>query len=462
MIRVMKLFLTFFFFGVILYVLEGACFRLVEQYADFRLKYAWGEPGEGVFHPVLKKFGLDHFIERPKQSDYTEPHKYAEAESDYAKTVMSFARPLRDRYEDYVASEDRPLEDFEIRDFGKIRGLVLPGLKRPATMEEVTLKKARRVGDPLEYSEAILIRFLSSSQTEDYEAEFGFQERTFGFLLQNGIACMVRPVSSARDVMETISYLKKEHELLAQNIFAWGDGIAGTYLLEACRQKPGQFKAVLVANPAEIPAPPLFSGLPWMNFLVSEDLIPKDESLSRLLKWVRAGRDTESIYPSRLGGVMRIEENPAQESIMPSFFLSWLLQCSAYIENAGDQWPEAKPFPSDETQLDQSPREGNLTEGPFDLSTVEQTNQELSIPLGDGHSIYGTDPTFDCKMVRSYRQMHKDNPIIRAISNRDLILKLGRGFEKRGGDVLEQIRERDALFHRYYLSLKALEDSPLY
>ena len=58
--------------------------------------------------------------------------------------------------------------------------------------------------------------------------------------------------------------------------------------------------------------------------------------------------------------------------------------------------------------------------------------------------------------------MHKDNPIIRTISNRDLILKLGRGFEKRGGDVLEQIRERDALFHRYYLSLKALEDSPLY
>ncbi len=462
MIRVIKLFPTCLFFGVILYVLEGACFRLVEQYADFRLKYAWGEPGQGVFHPVLKKFGLDHFIERPKQSDFPEPHKHAEAESDYAKTVMSFARPLRDRYENYVASEPDPLSNFEIRDFGKIRGLVLPGLKRPATMEEVTLKKARRVGDPLEYSEAMLIRFLSSSQPEDYEAEFGFQEPTFGFLLQNGVACMVLPVSSAQDVMETIAYLKKEHDLLAQNIFAWGDGIAGTYLLEACRQKPEQFKAVLVADPAEIPAPPLFSGLPWMNFLVSENLIPKGESLSRLLKWVRAGRETESIYPSRLGGVMRIEENPAQDSTMPSFFLSWLLQCSAYIENAGDQWPEAKPFPSDDTQLDHPPQEGNLAEGPLDLRTVEQTNQELSIPLGEGHLISGTDPTFDCEMVRSYRKMHKDNPKIRAISNRDLILVLGREFEKVGGDVLEQIRQRDALFHRYYLSLKALEDSPLY
>ena len=58
--------------------------------------------------------------------------------------------------------------------------------------------------------------------------------------------------------------------------------------------------------------------------------------------------------------------------------------------------------------------------------------------------------------------MHKENPKIRAISNRDLILVLGREFEKVGGDVLEQIRQRDALFHRYYLSLKALEDSPLY
>ena len=167
-----------------------------------------------------------------------------------------------------------------------------------------------------------------------------------------------------------------------------------------------------------------------------------------------------SIYPSRLGGVMRIEENPSGFNHAIVSLLA--LQCAAYIENAGDQWPEAKPFPSDETQLDQSPREGNLTEGPLDLSTVEQTNQELSIPLGEGHSIYGTDPTFDCKMVRSYREMHKDNPKIRAISNRDLILVLGREFEKVGGDVLEQIRQRDALFHRYYLSLKALEDSPLY
>ena len=58
-------------------------------------------------------------------------------ESAYAESVMSFARPLRDRYEDYLENEFEPLANFEIRDFGPITGIVLPGLKRPATLEEV-------------------------------------------------------------------------------------------------------------------------------------------------------------------------------------------------------------------------------------------------------------------------------------------------------------------------------------
>ena len=72
------------------------------------------------------------------------------------------------------------------------------------------------------------------------------------------------------------------------------------------------------------------------------------------------------------------------------------------------------------------------------------------------------DATFDCEIVRGYRELRRDDEKLRQVSNRDLVLLLGLEFEKMGGDVMDQVREKDPVFHRYYFSLKALEDSPLY
>ena len=72
------------------------------------------------------------------------------------------------------------------------------------------------------------------------------------------------------------------------------------------------------------------------------------------------------------------------------------------------------------------------------------------------------DATFDCEIVRGYRELRRDDEKLRQVSNRDLVLLLGLEFEKMGGDVMDQVREKDPVFYRYYFSLKALEDSPLY
>ena len=64
-------------------------------------------------------------------------------------------------------------------------------------------------------------------------------------------------------------------------------------------------------------------------------------------------------------------------------------------------------------------------------------------------------------MVRVYRANHSNDPQLPLVSNRDLILKLGLGFEEMGQGVLEQISIKDPLFYRYYNSLRAMEDSPL-
>ena len=69
--------------------------------------------------------------------------------------------------------------------------------------------------------------------------------------------------------------------------------------------------------------------------------------------------------------------------------------------------------------------------------------------------------TFDCEIIRGYRLLHSNDMNLRKVSNRDLVLKLGMGFEKMGEEVLEKIGQKDPLFLRYYNSLKEVQDSPL-
>lgn len=462
--KLIKLFFFFFSGLVLLYVLEGACFRLVEQYAEFRLKASWGIPGSGGFHPLLKWSHLDHFMEPPVEPlDLNQsPYDTAITEGNYAEKVMSFARPMRDRYEEHVKSKYDPLAQFEIRDYGEIRGLVLPGLKKPATLEDVNQKYARRVGDDLEYSEGMLVRIISSSEQEDYETEFAELESSFGFLLENGIACLVLPASSGEDVLKKITYLRTEHRLLTENIFAWGDQQASGYLLEACREAPEKFKAVVMSNPIGVPSPPRIMGLPWITVQISDKTLPSKADLTKILQWVRLCRKGGSFYPSRLGGLLHNEDSPVK-SQMPSFLVACLLQCSRYIELAGNQWPVPKPMmedvASDKMSSINSPTkaEGNK---PFDLDRIEKTIMELS--KEEEEAVNLVDATFDCEMVKGYRELHRGNSNLQQVSNRDLVLMLGVEFEKMGEGVLDQVREKDPLFYRFYLSLRALEESPVH
>ena len=228
-----QILLSFLLALLLLVVFEGACFRLVEKYAELRQRVAWGVPGEGSYHPILKFFPLGHFSEPPSLTlaSGQSASEMVSKESAYAESVMSFARPLRDRYEDYLENEFEPLANFEIRDFGPITGIVLPGLKRPATLEEVNQKMARRVGDELEYSKGILIRIISSMEAVDYETEFKNLESTFGFVLKKGIACLILPAQDADDVLETIDYLQTEHKLLAQNACSFGQTVGPRAML---------------------------------------------------------------------------------------------------------------------------------------------------------------------------------------------------------------------------------------
>jgi len=456
--KLIKFILSFLLALLLLVVFEGACFRLVEKYAELRHRVAWGTPGEGSYHPILKVFPLGHFSEPPSLTlaSGQSASETVLKESAYAESVMSFARPLRDRYEDYLENEFEPLANFEIRDFGPITGIVLPGLKRPATLEEVNQKMARRVGDELEYSKGILIRIISSMEAVDYETEFKNLESSFGFVLKKGIACLILPAQDADDILEKIDYLQTRHKLLAQNIFVWADRRAAGYALDASRANPEKIKAMLLSDPEEVPPPPDMNGLPWLTVQLSEETVQNGEGVPEILRWVSAGRNPDYFYPSRLGGLLRLEEI-AETSRMPSFFAACLFQCSDYIDHPKSQWPTPTLL-TNGTRTDQETElEDKMS---FDFEVAKERMREISTESEKG--LNPEDATFDCEIVRGYRELRRDDEKLRQVSNRDLVLILGLEFEKMGADVMNQVREKDPVFHRYYFSLKALEDSPLY
>ena len=69
--------------------------------------------------------------------------------------------------------------------------------------------------------------------------------------------------------------------------------------------------------------------------------------------------------------------------------------------------------------------------------------------------------TFDCEIIRGYREIHSSDINLKMVTNRDLVLKLGMRFEEMGDDVLRRIGDKDPLFLRFYQSLKEVEDNPL-
>ena len=459
----MKAFLSsvtiFFLFVLCLFILEGACFRLVEDYAQKRLEFAWGKPGHGQFHPLLKKLPLDHFNSPPQSSEVSALR--IQLEDKYASKIMSFGRPTRDRLREQVEMAIDPLDKFEIKDIGKVESVVLPGLRKPATLEEVNRKLARRIADPLEFAKGLVIRVLPHEEKHLIAQEFNRLASSFKFLLERGFACAVMPASSYLDLLDKTRNLRKQNPMIAQNLYLWGDKIGADLILQVTKENASIFKAIIINRPNLVVPPPQIKGMPWVLFGVSPKVEQDSEQLANLLLWVDRGRDADRLYPSRLGGLIKFvgEKNENFES----FTVAYLLQVLEFAEQVGKDWPEPKPLlnsisikvDEDLSAQEEKPRKLGKT---FDLLTVEQKIQKLQQDK-DEKPVHMA--TFDCEIVRGYRELHIDDINLRKVSNRDLVLKLGMGFEEMGQEVLQKIGDKDPLFLRFYRSLKEVQETPL-
>ncbi|MBP52569.1 MAG: hypothetical protein CMI27_05435 [Opitutae bacterium] len=438
-----------------LFVLEGACFRLIEGYANKRLEFAWGKPGNGQFHNLLRRLPLVHFADPPGTQEVSELSDRANLEDQFSRSMMSFGRPLRDRLKEEMEETNDPLVNFEIRDFGPVRGVVLPGLKKIANREDVIEERARRVGDSMEYAKGLVVRVFNKDENQEINQEFDRMEFMFKFFLKEGLACVVMPASSAAELLQKTREFRKQNPMIAENIFVWGEKESAELIMEVCVEEPTNFKCLLINEPTGNLAPPSIRGMPWILVGKATAFSPDDKSMANLFKWIVRGRDADFLYPSRLGGLLKLYD-PRVISEYDLFAVAYVLKCLDYITLASDKWPEPKPMEEKQSSINQDEvvNQYRNKEG-IDLFLV----QEKILSLKDEEPI--SFATFDCEIIRGYREMHSNDLNLKMVTNRDLVLKLGMSFEEMGSEVLRRIGDKDPLFLRFYRSLKEVEDYPL-
>ena len=446
--KVVNYILTFAIFGLSLYLIEGACFRLVEPYAQWRLQFAWGEPSYAKLNPIFKTIPTDHSLAPPDASSfYGGMQKPLDLEFEYAQKITSFNRPSRDRYYNYLMQEVNPLRNFEMTDLGIVKGVLVPGMRRPANSIDVDFGLARREGLPVPFSNALFLYVIPQGPRSAYESAFVRLEGPFSFLLNHGISCVLLDPKSPAELLTQFKYLKSQHPNFAENIFVYAEGEAVSVTCEAIQEESQLITSLMVKNPAKPISPKISSSVAWFIGLLSDGKT-NQEVQNSLVEIVRANRNHPNVYKSRLSGLLFKESKV--EKFLSSDLMCFLLTCLNISEEIKDLTLEGAP---DKEWLD-----SNSSERADLLSFSQLDESERETALQD-NSISQDEPTFDCDVIREYRLLNADDSQIANLSNRELVLTLGLSFENLGDEVLEQIAEKDPLFYRFYLSLKEIHST---
>ena len=440
--------LSFVVFVLSLYLIEGACFRLVEPYAKWRLNFAWGEPDLAKLNSIFKSLPSDHSLAPPKESNHYDGKRSAlEQEFEYAQRITSFNRPTRDRYYNYLLQTVNPLRNFEIVDLGMIKGLVVPGTRRPASPMDVKFGLARREGLPVPFSDGLFIYLSPHGSRDIYESKFSHLEGPFSFLLNHGIACLLLAPKSPSEFLSELKYLKSQHPNFAEKIFLYAEGDAVSLATEAIVGESGLVTSFAAKDPSHVLNSHTSTSIPWFIGLWSEKA-DNTEIEQSLVDRVRANRDNPNIYYSKLSGLL-FKYNQSEQIALSSDVVSYFLTC---LEVSGKI-----PYSTNQASNSAEAIDGEITRVDYPNDTEQNVSDIRSKP--EEESISYEEPTFDCDVIREYRQLHAEDPEIANLSNRELVLSIGSSFEFMGEEVLAEIAEKDPLFYRFYLSLKEIHNT---
>tara|TARA_B100001248_G_C27397936_1_gene467145 strand:- start:666 stop:2039 length:1374 start_codon:yes stop_codon:yes gene_type:complete len=456
--KIFRIFLRVIFVTIMILLFEGLCFRFAEDYANFKVKLFWGEINTIKGQELGWSLPFDGLDSEPPVSPInTESHSVRLAEEyDYVSEVTKFGRPIRDKYSDYCNEVKDPLKNYDIRNFNNVSGLIFPKLVRQATEEDIQKNFARRVGDTLEYSRAIFIYVVTDEVS--YLENLDSTQKTFGFLLNENIACMKVSISSTEDLKQKISFLRNEAPLQSESLILWGSDQAASNILELVCEEPGLVSLAVVKDPIDVNYTPSGKDETWVYSFLTDTFLKdtKTNSLHNLIKITEHARESNFLFGAKLGGLIRkIDETI--EGNLPAEVIPCLLSCVEFASIKSRQ------------DLDEPDRIIQEVNSSQELSTVETSNISVNptqdIPvvtlkatlpepadfLNEGNA---SQASFDCEILNAYKSVHQDDPNLSALTDREIILQLGKQFEEMGYEMMESISIQDPVFMRYYQSLK--------
>ena len=456
--KIFRIFLRVIFVTIMILLFEGLCFRFAEDYANFKVKLFWGEINTIKGQELGWSLPFDGLDSEPPVSPInTESHSARLAEEyDYVSEVTKFGRPIRDKYSDYCNEVKDPLKNYDIRNFNNVSGLIFPKLVRQATEEDIQQNFARRVGDTLEYSRAIFIYVVTDEVS--YLENLDSTQKTFGFLLNENIACMKVSISSTEDLKQKISFLRKEAPLQSESLILWGSDQAASNILELVCEEPGLVSLAVVKDPIDVNYTPSGKDETWVYSFLTDTFLKdtKTNSLNNLIKITEHARESNFLFGAKLGGLIRkIDETI--EGNLPAEVIPCLLSCVEFASIKSRQdldEPDRIIQEVNSSQELSTVETSNISVNPtqdIPLVTLKATLPEPADFLNEGNA---SQASFDCEILNAYKSVHQDDPNLSALTDREIILQLGKQFEEMGYEMMESISIQDPVFMRYYQSLK--------
>ena len=461
---ILKLLVTLCFitFGTV--VLEQLCYRFSEAYASWRASWVWKEDKRNsIAAPVLRLLPLSQWATPPAVKAITSPNALAKEESFYAEQILSFTRPLRDElYEKFRQGDD--LHDFEVREVGGVKDMALPRLTKIATAEDVENGDAKRVGDTLLTVNAILLHVLPPKR-QMAEGELSSLRRElegrFVSLLERGVGCGIIYAANEIELISAVEKLRLEEARLSAHLFSWASGESAHHLAKAVSIRPELWTAVVFDSPLTKSfmkvSPPLEcpKTLSLMPLTEGEQ---QGELASKMIEWARASRQNASLHALRMSGLYHFYlPETGQPYAEIAFGYAFLIDCLKHVGHREEEvnlslvqeHPALDGFSEYFTNTRPDSAEWEFGEHqrlPSDHMLTSSPKRDLVSP--------DTPVSFACQVLRDYRAM---KPEWDAVEDKDLILMLGRWFEKKG--KLEEIGKQDEVFLLYFESLRELENS---
>jgi hypothetical protein len=181
------------------------------------------------------------------------------------------------------------------------------------------------------------------------------------------------------------------------------------------------------------------------------------ELASKMIEWARASRQNASLRTVRMSGLYHLYFPGIGQSYAElAFGYAFLIDCLKHVGHSeevnlslGQEHPTLDGFSDYFTNTRPDSAEWDFGEHqrlPSDHMLTSSPKSDLVSP--------DTPVSFDCQVLRDYRAM---KPEWDAVEDKDLILMLGRWFEKKG--KLEEIGKQDEVFLLYFESLRELENS---